>query len=111
MPAPALVKLALVAAMPCMEEARLSAASESLKHMQAANAADPKVYEENDPRLVMRSGNTFLYEFTFLAYNDYEGGIWPAHERYEVAVKWDRRARDKASTCVVTRTALVSTTY
>jgi hypothetical protein len=94
-----------------MEEARLAAASESLRQMQATSAADPKVYEETDPRLVMRSGDTFLYEFSFLAYEDYEGGIWPGHERFEVTVKWNQRARDKASTCVVSRTALVATTY
>jgi hypothetical protein len=111
MPAPALITLATLIAMPCVEEARLAAASDSLKSMQAANAADPKVYEEDDPRLVSRRGASYIYEIRFLAYDDYEGGVWPAHERYEVEVRWNRKAKDKAGTCRVEKVSFVSSYY
>jgi hypothetical protein len=111
MPAPALIKLAAIIAMPCVEEARIAAAADSLRNMQAAHAADPKVYEEDDPRLIGRTGTSYVYEIRFLAYNDYEGGMWPAHETYEVQVRWNRKAKDKAGTCRIEKVSFVSSFY
>ncbi len=96
---------------PCLEEARLAAVTHSMDKLRAGNAVDPKVYEERDPELSGRSGNAFTYMFSIQAFDDYRGGIWPARERYQVVVLFDRKVRKPELTCSVTKVTMLEVAY
>lgn len=96
---------------PCLEEARLSAVNDSMERLKAGNAADPKVYEDRSPASFSRSNNTFVYEFSLQAYDDYRGGIWPAREHYQVVVSFNRKARKPEQTCQIDKATLLEVTY
>ena len=96
---------------PCLEEARLAAVNDSMERLKAGNAADPKVYEDRSPESFSRSNNTFAYDFFLQAYEDYRGGIWPAHEHYQVVVSFNRKARSPEQTCQINKATLLEVAY
>lgn len=96
---------------PCVEEARLAAVNDSMAHLVAGNAPDPKIYEAKDPLSTKRRGRTYTYEFYLQVFDDYNGGVWPAHEHYEVVVVHDPSARRKSDTCKVKKIKLIEVYY
>lgn len=96
---------------PCVEEARLSAIDGAMTRLTSAKAIDAKVYEAQEPRLVTRSGNLITYEFMLQTYDDYSGGVWPARERHQVVVLFDRKARTPESNCRIQNKTLLDIWY
>lgn len=96
---------------PCLEEARLAAVNDSMERLRAGNAADPKVYEDRSPESFSRANNTFVYDFSLQAFDDYRGGIWPAREHYQVVVSFNRKARKPDQTCQISKATLLEVAY
>jgi hypothetical protein len=96
---------------PCVEEARLSAVENAMTRLVNMKAVDAKVYESEDPRFVSRNGNTLTYEFMLQTYDDYRGGVWPARERHQVVVVFDRKARSPEAGCRVQNSTMLDVWY
>lgn len=96
---------------PCMEEARMATLARIMERLRAGGAPDPKVYQDQEPRLVSRSGNQISYEFHFLGYEDYRGGVWPARERHVTTVVFKRKARTAGEACRMTASVMLDIWY